>query len=211
MNFKALIKPCFFLIVVTAEAFCSNQPFSENDEKSTLVYLKNFLKEAYDAAQKSIKDPSEKSKFADIIIKNFSLSDMASPILGPYRLKLSPEQRKEFEKKLTNYFLKTYGTTEKISLFASTEMNDDNINKRPRITQKNNRMVYIATFRTKTGNVEAKFTLLKKGESLFKIADIHIERISLVIGTRDQIATLHTNQTVKPEVFLEKFEKFIKN
>jgi ABC-type transporter MlaC component len=211
MIIKNIVKSCLFVFLSLTQIFSNDNNFSQADEKETLAYLQGFLKEAYDAAQNSLKDSNAKSKFADIIINNFSLEDMAPPILGPYRTKLSTEQRKEFEKKLTNYFLKTYGTTEKIKLFASTKMDNKQIKPTPQIISKNTRMVYNATFKTSSGDVSAKFVLLKKGKNVFKVGDIQIAGIGLVVGTRDQIATLHKNQTVSGDAFLAAFESFIKN
>jgi ABC-type transporter MlaC component len=211
MIIKNIFKLCLFIFFAATSGFCSKNTFTEKDEQPALIYLKNFLKEAYDAAKKSLQDPTSKSEFADIVIKNFSLTDMAPSILGPYRIKLSTQQQEEFEKKLTNYFLKTYGTTEKIKLFASTEMSDNQIRTKPQIINKNKAMVYNATFKTSQGEVSTKFTLLKKGENTFKVGDIQIAGIGLVVGTRDQIATLHKNQTVSPDSFLDQFEKYIQN
>ena len=210
MTIKNLIKSYFFIFLSATQIFSSDNKFSEADEKQTLSYLQGFLKEAYDAAQNSLKDPSAKSKFADIIINNFSLEDMSPTVLGPYRAKLSTEERKEFEKKLTNYFLKTYGTTEKIKLFASTEMDNKQIKAKPQIMSKNTRMVYNGTFKTSSGDVSAKFILLKKGKGVFRVGDIQIAGIGLIVGTRDQIATLHKNQTLPADKFLDAFESFIK-
>lgn len=211
MIIKNIFNLCLFIFLATTPGLCSNNTFTEKDQQPTLIYLKDFLKEAYDAAKKSLQDPRAKSKFADIVIKNFSLTDMAPSILGPYRAKLSIQQQEDFEKKLTNYFLKTYGTTEKIKLFASTEMDDNQIATKPQIISKNKHMIYNATFKTSQGEVSAKFTLLKKGENIFKVGDIQIAGIGLVVGTRDQIATLHKNQTVSPDSFLAQFESYIQN
>lgn len=208
MNIKNILFTVCVFFTTTFSLFC-NKTFSDADAPKARIYLKKFLEDSYNIAKQDLKHEAEKQKFAQIIVKNFSLSTMSPYILGRYRTKLSAAQSASFEKMLTDYFLKTYGTSEKIDLFASTDMRGDNLKEEFTFNNKKNRITFSGNFKTANGSVFAKFVLIKEGENRFKIFDIYIENIGLLFGTRDQIATLHKNQTETPENFLKNFQAII--
>ena len=135
---------------------------------------------------------------------------MSKSILGPYGRKFEPKELEEFKTLLTKYFLKSYATKEKIDLFASADIGEGKIQETPTANKKRTRLTYSGTFKTNGGSVSTNFVLVKKDAETFKIFDIKIESIGLIFSTRDQVATLHNNQTMKPVDFLKKFEKLVK-
>lgn len=204
MLLKAVILSLFFLVTFNVSSCIFATQIEDPDQNEGIVFLKDMLTESIKVAKASTKDKRSVRKFADIVVDKFALEQMAQTALGPYFKKLSKEQFNEFKNHLSNYFIKTYATQEKVDLFASIDLNKAELKKKLSVNSKKNQMTIHSTFKTKSGDVNTKFVLIKN-EKAFDIFDILIEDIGLLQNTRDQLSQIQS-QSKTPEVFLKTFE-----
>ncbi len=183
----------------------TQQQFEEDDISRAKVFLKFFLKEASSVANDCLNNKKICFNFADIIVNKFDLKSMAQFVLGPYFRKLSESEVAQFEKLLTKHFIKAYATHERIKLFASVDMENDDFNFKTSLNEKKNRLTSQKNFKTEKNTVNVKIVLLKSKDGSFNIFDILIEDIGLLVSTRDFLSPRYQNNSSKE--FLTAFQK----
>jgi len=181
------------------------QDFNNADEKKAFAFLKNTLKKSNEIAKQSSQTQKTKRKFATIMTNSFAIPHIAKFSLGREFRKYSTENFTQFERTLSDYLLKVYATQEKIDVFASINIEDDDISNVPELSPRKNRLTYKAVFESKNGPINTQFVIIKIDNNKYKIFDIRVEGIGLLSNLRSQVSTLSVNKSI--EDFLKDFAK----
>jgi ABC-type transporter MlaC component len=179
--------------------------FIKSDEIQAFTFLKNTLNKASDIAKQTNQTQKTKISFAQIMTSALAIPHIAKFSLGREFRRYSPEQFAQFKIILSNYLLKVYATKEKIDIFASINIEDDNINDRAEYSPKKNKLTYEAAFESKNGILKTKFVLIKCSKDQYKIFDIIVEGIGLLSNLRSQISELSGNKSI--DAFLQNLSK----
>ena len=201
-----------FIMLVGMNVFlCAQAPvmqqeeFNKADEKKAFTFLKNTLNKSNGIAKKSSQTQKTKQKFARIMTNSFAIPHIAKFSLGREFRKYSAENFTKFERALSDYLLKVYATQEKIDVFASINIEDDDINNIPELSPRKNRLTYKAVFETKNGPINTQFVLIKTHNNHYKVFDIVVEGIGLLSNLRSQVSTLSVNKSI--DNFVKDFAK----
>ena len=184
--------------------------FDDGDNQKAHEFLKQFLLEASKTAKICLNGDKICKKFADIIVKAFALKEMGQYILGPYFKKMDKDegQVKEFEKLLTDYFIASYATIERVKLFASVDMENDDFLFKTTLNERKTRLTCQKKFKTEKSDVNVKIVLIKTKANTFDVFDILIEDIGLLISTRDALRDVY-QKNENPKDFLKAFGKMV--
>ena len=180
----------------------------ESDIEKARSFLESVLKQSNSVAKAAVSNFHERDNFAEIIINSFALKSMGQFALGPHFKELSSTEFKDFSKLLTQYFLKTYATKEKVELFASVNMESKNIDETYKLSEKKNRITFKGIFQTKSGPTKVEFIVIKVGQNAYDIFDIKVEGIGLLSNLRSEIKGLWNNNSTSVK-FLEHFEHLV--
>ncbi|PIZ32611.1 MAG: hypothetical protein COY39_05265 [Alphaproteobacteria bacterium CG_4_10_14_0_8_um_filter_37_21] len=178
------------LLLCAQELVMKQQEFNQEDEKKAFIFLKNMLNKSSLIATQDTHTEDAKNKFATIMTNAFSIPHIAKFSLGLDFKEYSAENFKKFKNTLSNYLLKIYATQEKIDVFASINIEDDDINAIPKLSQRKNRLTYNAVFKSKKGPVNTQFVIIKVKSDDYKIFDIVVEGIGLLSNLRSQASVL---------------------
>lgn len=179
------------------------QDFVKIDETRAFTFLKNTLNKANEIAKQANQTQKTKTSFAQIMTNALAIPHIAKFSLGRGFSQYSPEQFSQFEQLLSDYLLKVYATQEKIDVFASINIEDDNISNVAELSPRKNRLTYKAVFESKNGILNTQFVLIKINQNQYKIFDIIVEGIGLLSNLRSQVSTLSVNKNI--DTFLKDF------
>lgn len=185
-----------------------SQKFADTDIKKSFNKLKKIISDASDIAKNSNQTNETKKQFAQVMTNSLAIPHIAKFSLGLNFKEYYPEKFQQFEQfitQLSSYLLKIYATEEKIKVFGSIDMKEDDISSTPELNERGDRLTYKAVFESDNGPLKTQFILIKINKEQYKILDISVEGLGLLSNLRSQISGLFSGKT--PETFLETFSK----
>ncbi len=162
---------------------------TNNPATESVAFIKNITTEMIDelnARHKAIKkQPTIILKIVDsIIMPHIAAKTISRKVMGRYWKKATDEQKKQFTKEFTTYLKRYYS-------HAFLSYNDQRLSYQPKAKLKGKKYAVVATSIHSEGkkDVSVKYRLYHKKNGEWKIIDIVIEGISLVINNQRQYAS----------------------
>ncbi|HFB67096.1 MAG TPA: ABC transporter substrate-binding protein [Aeromonadales bacterium] len=188
------MKIIFKLAIVSLVSFLlSSQVFAEDkavdNATASVAFIKNITTQMIDelnANHETIKNnPPEILKIVDrIIMPHIATKTISRKVMGRYWKKATDEQKENFTREFTTYLKRYYS-------HAFLSYNDQKLKYAPKAKLKGKKYASVSTFIVETGkkDVSVKYRLYHKKNGDWKIIDIVIEGISLVINNQRQYAS----------------------
>jgi phospholipid transport system substrate-binding protein len=160
------------------------------------AFIRNMGKEAIDSlTSKTLSDSQRQGRFRSIFERSFDIPVIARATLGQYWRIATPQQRKEYVKLFENFIVQAYAARfkdysgESFEVGKTRALNDREILVTSEIVRPNNQPP-----------VKVQWRL--RGNSDYKVVDVIVEGISMLITHRDEFTAVIQQNGGKVESLL---------